>query len=251
MLDIEDADGIRTLRLAHGKANALDIELVRALTRAVDASIADKVRALVLTGTGGIFCAGVDLIRLASGGAAYLAEFMPAFDEMTMRLFAAELPVIAAANGHAIAGGAVLMAAADYRLMALGDGRFGYTELAVGLPFPLPSLEIVRYATPSQALPDLLYGAGTVEAAQAKARGLIDEAVGANALMEKALATARRYAAVPRAAFADTKRQLRGPALARMRTAAPAASAAVLRAWSAPETLAAVRAYVERTLKKR
>ena len=69
-------EGVLTLRLAHGKASALDIELLDALARELDGA-AEDVRALVLTGTGSIFSAGVDLFRLTQGGADYVRHFLP------------------------------------------------------------------------------------------------------------------------------------------------------------------------------
>ena len=57
-------------------------------------------------------------------------------------------PVVAAINGHAIAGGAVLACCADRRIMARESGRIGVTELLVGVPFPALAFEIVRFAVP-------------------------------------------------------------------------------------------------------
>src|SRR5262249_32976361 len=76
MIEREERDGVVILRLAHKKASALDLELLQALERALaDASDAE---AVVLTGTGAIFSAGVDLFRVLDGGADYVARFLPA-----------------------------------------------------------------------------------------------------------------------------------------------------------------------------
>jgi len=66
MIERSDTDGIVTLRLAHGKASALDIELLDGLARALAEAGASDARAVVLTGTGSIFSAGVDLFRSSS-----------------------------------------------------------------------------------------------------------------------------------------------------------------------------------------
>src|SRR5262245_59081980 len=108
-------DGILTLRLAHGKASALDIELLDAMLRELDGA-ADDVRALVLTGTGSIFCAGVDLFRLTREGADYVRRFLPLLSRFLRTLFAFPRPVVAAVNGHAIAGGCIIVLASDARL---------------------------------------------------------------------------------------------------------------------------------------
>jgi enoyl-CoA hydratase len=98
-------DGILTLRLAHGKASALDVELLDALLRELEEAPAN-VRAVILTGTGSIFCAGVDLFRVTRDGADYVRQFLPLLDRFVRRLFTLPRPVVAAVNGHAIAGGA-------------------------------------------------------------------------------------------------------------------------------------------------
>ena len=76
MIARSEHEGVLTLRLAHGKASALDVELLDALARELDGA-AEDVRAIVLTGTGSIFSAGVDLIRLTQEGADYVRRFLP------------------------------------------------------------------------------------------------------------------------------------------------------------------------------
>src|SRR6185295_5969986 len=119
-----------------GKASALDLELLVALESALRGEEQSKERALVLTGTGAIFCAGVDLKRIAQGKRQYIEAFLPALERAFERLFFLEKPVVAAINGHAIAGGAVLALACDHRILARGKGMVGTPELKVGVPFP-------------------------------------------------------------------------------------------------------------------
>src|SRR5205823_1752542 len=99
-IEREERNGIVTLRMAHGKVNALDIELARAITDALRE--AASARAVILTGTKSIFSAGVDLVRLTSEGAPYVQRFYPALDEVLTALLAFPRPLIAAINGHAI-----------------------------------------------------------------------------------------------------------------------------------------------------
>lgn len=251
MIETEDADDVRILRLNHKKASALDLELTQALTAAFQRAQAEKPKGLVLTGTGTIFCAGVDLFRVAEGGAAYVRRFLPAFAELMFALFAFEGPLIVAANGHAIAGGAVLLAAGDYRLMAHGDGRVGYTEHQVGVPFPPAALEVIRFGVPPRRVQDLLYGAATYACEDAATLGLVDETVPPARLMERALAVANRYASAGPEAFALTKRGLRAATLARMHEAERERAQAVTDAWCAEAVHRAIRAYLERTVRKR
>ena len=115
-IDRSESNGIVTLTLNHGKASALDVELLEALQH--ELSAAEDARAVVLTGSGSIFSAGVDLFRLVDGGADYVRRFFPLLRDAVRQLFAMPVPVVAAANGHAIAGGAILVYACDVRLMA-------------------------------------------------------------------------------------------------------------------------------------
>jgi enoyl-CoA hydratase len=250
MIETEDTEGVRILRLAHKKANALDIELVQALTRAFARAAADGSQAVVLTSTGTIFCAGVDLFRVGEGGAAYVRRFLPAFAELMFALFAFEAPLIVAANGHAIAGGAALMAAGDYRLMAKGDGRAGYTEHQVGVPFPPAALEVIRFGVPPRRVQDLLYGAATYRCEDALALGLVDEIAEPSRLMKRALDVARRYATPSREAFALTKRGLRAATLARMREGERNYADAVTEAWCADAVHKTIRDYLARTVRR-
>ncbi|MGZ7042147.1 MAG: enoyl-CoA hydratase/isomerase family protein, partial [Thermoanaerobaculia bacterium] len=176
MFERETTDGILTIRLAHKKANALDLELCDAVRGAIeDAAADDAVCAIVLTGTGSIFSAGVDLPRMLDGGADYVQPFVESLDAVLRALFLFPKPAIAAVNGHAIAGGAILAFACDYRLMI--GGRIGVPELLVGVPFPPLALEIVRFAIPRQHIQSMLYLGRTIEVAEAPAMRIVDEVV--------------------------------------------------------------------------
>jgi len=100
MIKSEIVDGIAVLTLAHGKANALDIELCDALARHFAELRRSDLRAVVLTGQGKIFSAGVDLKRLSTGGADYIRRFLPALHRLYEAVFFHPKPVVAAINGH-------------------------------------------------------------------------------------------------------------------------------------------------------
>jgi hypothetical protein len=148
---------IALLRLCHGKASALDLELCEALERAAAEAEDSGARAIVLTGRGPIFSAGVDLKRLVAGGPDYVAEFLPALDAALLALFRCEKPCVAAINGHAIAGGALLAGACDLRLLARGPAGIAVPELKVGVPFPQVAVEIALELFPGAALGPALY----------------------------------------------------------------------------------------------
>jgi enoyl-CoA hydratase len=246
VIQTEDRDGVVVLGLAHGRANALDLELCGAIERALDD--ARVARAVVITGTGSIFSAGVNLKRLLEGGTEYLGAFLPALSRMFERVFFHPVPVVAAINGHAIAGGCVLACAADYRVMTRGGGRIGVTELLVGLPFPAFALEVMRFVVPPPRLQEVLYLGRAYEAAETGGRGLVDELAEADDVLPRAIEMAGTLAAIPAATFALTKRHVRQPVRDLMSAYGAAIDAEVAAIWASPAAREAVQAYVERTL---
>jgi enoyl-CoA hydratase len=250
MIESASADGVTVLTMRHGKANALDIEFCEALASHFLALRLTDAKAVVLTGTGKIFSAGVDLKRLSEGGAAYVREFLPSLHHLYESIFFHPKPVVAAINGHAIAGGCILACCADRRLMARDAGRIGVTELLVGVPFPALAFEILRFSVPARVLPEVTYSGGTYPSDAALDRGWVDELAEPSELIEDALAVAQELAEISSAAFAQTKAQMRAPVAERFAVSGTVTDKVVTDIWCAPETLARVRDYVERVLKK-
>jgi len=250
MIDVTTNAGIAVMTLAHGKANALDIEFCEALAAQFIALRTSDAKAVVITGQGKMFSAGVDLIRLSEGGADYIRKFLPALHKLYDAAFYHPKPVVAAINGHAIAGGAVLACCADRRIMAREGGRIGVTELQVGVPFPSLAFEVVRFAVPSRYLPEFTLGAATYASDAASQKGWVDEVVEPGALMSRALEVAQSYAALSPPAFAQTKKQIRHAVTERLERNGEATDKAVTEIWTGPATLKFIRDYVARTLKK-
>lgn len=238
-------DDIARLRLAHGKVSALDLELLEALTRVFRAEAVAGERALVLTGTGTTFCAGVDLARLLVGGAAYAARLLEALAAMLEALFTLPKPVVAAVNGHAIAGGCIMAAACDSVLMVDGRGRIGAPELPVGVPFPPLPLAILRARVAPHVLQRVVLRGETFTGAEALTLGLVDQLIAAEELDARAHAAACALADAPAVSYALTKSLLREPVLASVRRQDAAFSEYVLAAWKSPDVHGAIRRRLE------
>jgi enoyl-CoA hydratase len=251
MVHVEIVPPVRWLRMASGKVQALDLELAGELTAALDRAVSDGAPPLVITGTGTSFSAGVDLFRVVNEGADYVRRFLPALAATIRQLFAYPGPVVSAINGHAVAGGALLAWCADLRVMADGKGRIGVPELRVGVPFPAAALEVLRFATGGRGMQELAYVGRTLSAHEALAASLIDEVVPADSLNDRAAAAAASLASIPPESFRLTKRALRRPHAEALSRNGDAIDAEVLRIWQSPETMAAIRGYLERTLGRR
>jgi enoyl-CoA hydratase len=178
-------------------------------------------------------------------------RFLPALHRLYDTVFFFPKPVVAAVNGHAIAGGCVLECCADKRIAMAGGGRIGVTELLVGVPFPPLAFEIMRFASPPRYLADGMFSGATFVPDVAVTRGLIDElAEGPAALLDRAIAAAETLAALSPAAFAQTKQQVRQPVADAMERHGRRVAAAAEEIWTAPGTLDHIRDYVARTFKK-
>ncbi len=247
MLEVGDEGVVRVLRMDHGKVSALDVELLDALSTAVQEAAQGACRAVVLTGTGRAFSAGVDLQRLLEGGEAYARALLASMDRAFMTLFGLGKPVVAALNGHAIAGGCILACAADRRFGATGSWRMGLSELDVGVPFPSAPLAVASAAVGDAAVRHLVMSTALVDPEAAVGLGLVDTLVDPKDLMPAALAEARRMAGFEAAAFSATKAQLRRPWVERV-VAAGEADREVADLWAGDAVRAAVRRFVERSL---
>lgn len=250
MLRRETQDGVEFLHLEHGKANALDLEFCEALSSVLRAIEQRPPKALVVTGRGNIYCAGVDLPRVVAGGATYVDRFLPALSAAITVLWTTTYPTVAAVNGHAIAGGCLLAIACDHVVAATGNGRTGVPESSVGVPFPAAGLAILRSRAGDAVTRSLVLSGRTVPFADAVELGLVDELASEGALRATALAAAQRLAAIPPATFATTKQQLQAAARRALAEHGEAEDKQVLEVWRRDDVLAAVRAFTERTLRK-
>jgi enoyl-CoA hydratase len=245
MLDLEEHGAATIVRLAHGKVNALDTDLLHAIA-ATMASLPSS-QAVVLTGAGQAFSAGVDLKRIAHGGLEYVKTFRPALSQAVKAVFDHPGPVVAAVNGHAIAGGCVLAAACDLRLMS--RGTIGLSEMRVGVPFPGVALEVVRHAA-GPAARRLVLEAALLSPADAVTAGLIDRVTAPDSLLDEAITQAERLAGIPADVYAFTKRQLQEPARSRIEAISQADEDAATAMWAAPGTQSAINGFLA-SLKKR
>ncbi|MFD0203811.1 MULTISPECIES: enoyl-CoA hydratase/isomerase family protein [Saccharothrix] len=232
-VEVERHDRVRVLRLAHGKANTLTPDVCRDLTGALATAAADG-DAVVLTGAGAMFSAGIDLHRLLAD-TGLVGEFREALVESFAALFHHPHPTVAAVNGNAVGGGAIYAAACDYRVMCRGRGRIGTPELRGGIPFPDLGIEILRHSVSPAVLVDLALRGALYSADQARTIGLVNEVVDPDQLLDTALATAGVMRQAPAPLYSWTKRQVRGD------QARPEVAAV----WDDDAVLASIASYAE------
>jgi len=150
-----------------------------------------------------------------------------------LEVFRFPRPVVAAVNGHAVAGGCILALACDVRVAAAGPFQIGLNEIRLGLPFPASALEIARHALPPAPLAEVLHAGTLYPPAEARNRGLVD-AVATGDVLAEARSLAARLAESPAPAFAAIKAAVRAPAVERAAATLDPLRRAFVEAWLAP-----------------
>jgi enoyl-CoA hydratase len=249
-MQLETVGSVALLRMKAGKANAINPHFLGQLGKLLDTLASAPPSALVLTGEGRAFSAGLDLPALIDLGAEELTAFIRLFSETMLRVFTLPFPVVAAVNGHAIAGGCVLALQADRRLMASGDGRIGLNEVRLGIGLPAAVVETLRCQVPERSLFPVAAEGGLFLAEEAHHLGLVHEVLDPAALLDVALERARVLGALPGPAFADVKASLHRPALASIQASAATDAAGWVRTFHTKDAQKLLREAVSRLSKK-
>lgn len=203
-LESHSSDGVLLLTLNRPeKRNALSVELRELVASALADLDTEEVGAVVVTGADPAFCSGMDTTQFG-GDQANRQRLL----DSSLACFAAigkcPVPVVAAVNGPAIAGGFVLALAADIRV-AEPSARFGFPELPRGIP---PSFAWARAALPAALARELCITGRLLDAEQARAEGVAGELVAEGGALPRALELGREIASRPRAAIVETKRRV-------------------------------------------
>jgi enoyl-CoA hydratase len=213
-----ERDGVTVLAVDRPPANALDLELLDELVAAFDRAAADPPAALVLAGRPGFFSAGLDLKAMPGYGPDELRRLVEGVERMVLSSYGLPCPVVCAITGHAIAGGFVLAMCGDHRIVS-AEGRYGLTEIRVGVPFPAAAIGVVAAELSPSTARSLALSGALVDARECLRLGAFDEIAAPDEVVDRAVALAAELAAVNPEVYARTKAQLRGPALERMRAA--------------------------------
>jgi enoyl-CoA hydratase len=207
-------DGVAVLRFDDGKANVLSFAAIDSFSAALDRAEADA-RAVCLVGRDGKLCAGFDLSVMTAGAEAARA-LVSRGGELLMRIYQHPQPVVVAVTGHALAAGALLVLACDVRIGADVAAKIGLNETAIGMPLPLFGLALAEDRLTRTALVRATLGAEIYEPRAAVEAGYLDRVVPLDAVVDEAMAEARRLGGYRADAYAQTKQGLRAATLRRV-----------------------------------
>lgn len=205
---IKIEDGIAVITLNDGKANAFSFAMMETLSACLDKAEAEA-DVIVFTAEGRAMCAGFDL-SVMKNEPDRVAEMVGNGGKFLSRLFSSPKPTIIAAPGHGIAAGGLLMLAADYRIAALGDARFGLNESAIGMVLPPYGYDLSKFRINNKYLDASFVGAELFDVATAIKAGFLDEAVPSETLMARAMEKAKAMQELHPKAYAGNKKLVRG-----------------------------------------
>jgi enoyl-CoA hydratase len=205
-VETADVDGVMVTTVDDGKVNALSFDAMRGIRSALTAAC-EQGRPLVITGRDGCLSAGFDLAVINSGDGDLISALFVEGAELYKAIVTAPIPVIASCTGHALAGGALLLLSADYRIGRNGMYRLGLNEVRIGLVLPSFAVTLATHRLERRYLTAATMFAEVVSPERAVAMGYLDESV--DDPLSRACALAREVAVLPLDSFAVTKRRVR------------------------------------------
>lgn len=251
MIDAIDHGSVRELRLNRPPANALSPELIPAITRAVDTAPKQGARALVLSGSSGRFCGGLDVPLLLTLDRPAMTAMWRDFYSMMCVLAACPVPIVAAITGHAPAAGTVLTLFADYRIVAEGDWKLGLNEVQVGLTLPPVIFSVLHRLIGAHQAERLAVGGLLISPAEARRIGLVDEIVPPAQVVEQSVAWCQAMIALPESAMTATRQQARKDLTKLFEHSFANELEDVLDMWWDEQTQSVLRALAERLARKK
>ncbi len=216
---LAEHDGVTVLTVDRPPANAMDVGLLGELVATVEALTASPPGALVLAGRPGFFSGGADLKAVPGYGPAEQRTAVAGINDMALGVYSLPCPVVGAITGHAIAGGLVLALCTDLRV-ASSAGRYGLTEVKVGVSYPQAAIGVVQAELAPNVARQLALGNELIDAEACLRLGVFDELSEPEGVLPRARELAAGLASMPAGVYARTKEALRGPTVERLRAAA-------------------------------
>lgn len=200
-------DGIALITMDDGKVNALSHTLIKALEESLKRA-EKEARAVIIAGRPGRLSAGFDLSVMKSGPTA-LQALVRAGVDLLLRIYEFPRPVIIACSGHAMAAGALMLLAADYRIGVEGPFKIGLNEVSIGMPIPIIGIEMARERLTPRSLHRATLLAEVFDPEDAVHAGYLDQLATPEQLLEASMSVAQRLCQLKDPAFQQTRAHLR------------------------------------------
>ena len=201
-------EGVATIQLNDGKANALSYAMIEALSGALKRAESEA-RVAVFLGMPGKFCAGFDL-KVMQRSLSDAADLLKKGGELYVQMLRSSIPLISACTGHAIAGGALFLLATDHSVGVEGRFKIGLNEVHIGLPLPVLALELTRHKLDPRRLAEATSLGQLYTPSEAQRVGYLSETCPPEMFEARVRERAAAIAQVKPVAFRETKQRLWG-----------------------------------------
>lgn len=246
MLEINDHGAVREIRLARPPANALSVDLVEKLIKALmDAG--EQADAVVVSGLPGMFSAGLDVPQLLQFERSDISSFWQIFLRLLRTIAHMPVPIAFAMTGHAPAGGIVMALFGDYRIMPKGNFKTGLNEVQVGLAVSSPIHKALVRAVGPRTAGQILVSGELMESEKALHIGLVDElAEDPEQVVARGIEWCEQHLALPRLAMKTTREMVRADLREFFDDKSELGVEKFVGIWFSDETRATLKALVER-----
>jgi enoyl-CoA hydratase len=236
---IEKSDGVATMYFDNPPVNAIELGVLGDMDEAVSYLEAEKdVRAVVFASAGDCLSAGLDLEVVPGYSPAEQRELIESINRVVHRIFSIPMPTVLAINGHAIAGGFIILMCFDYRVCTNTPCQLGVTESRLGISFPVAALKVISSGLAPHVSRRLMLTGITIGPEEALADGIVDELQPPDLVLPRAQEMAAYLAGLPQDGYAKIKRQLRNETITLIEEVM-AAGDPLLKTWIDAEAAAA------------
>jgi len=218
LVSFKSDNGISTITMDDGKANAMSVQMLQGLNDALDqAEQAGGV--VILAGREGILSGGFDLSVFKSGDNEKILKMLTLGAELSHRILSFPLPIIAACTGHAVAMGTFILLCCDYRIGAKGSSKFAANEVAIGLTVPYFAIEVIKQRVINKHRSKAVGLAHFFEIDEALEAGFLDQVAEPGQVLAESILKAEEFLKLDLNAHTGSKLRLREPMLSALRVA--------------------------------
>jgi enoyl-CoA hydratase/carnithine racemase len=206
-LSVEYRDQVALINLHHGVTNSINLLLIDELSQVLSAVVGNnELQSLVLSSSSDkFFSIGFDIPELYDLPREEFTAFYQVFNQVFLNLYTFPKPVVAAINGHAVAGGTILALCCDYRFIAEGHKLMGLNEIKLGVPVPFLADLILKQIVGARYAQEMAESGEFYPAEKVAEFGLVDEVFPLDLVLPKAIEKASSLSALPEEAYALIK----------------------------------------------
>jgi enoyl-CoA hydratase/carnithine racemase len=247
-IEVASFDNVAIVKMSRATTNAINLELINEISDYLKAAKDDtKISGLVVTSANvKFFSIGFDIPGLIDLEEKDFREFYQAFNQLCIEMYTFPKPVVAAINGHAVAGGCILAICCDYRFISEGKKLMGLNEIKLGVPLPYPADRILRQIVDDGSARRLLDTGDFFPPEETLSMGLVDRVMPVEEVLPVAIEKIKSIASLSLEAFGRIKQNRTEQVAAQIRTGLVEKERIFMEMWYARDTREKLKAALEK-----